>query len=469
MEGLENGSEVPCGTAVQEPARSSLLAAHGGQRGRSRTRSYSIDFKLDVLTRLEQLEGNISATARAFGIPRQCVQDWVKSQSKLRACADDTDVCIRKRRNMPSSEECKKKRAKFPDMEAELSSWICQQRHDGLPVCSSTIKVRAQQILEKEGMSGDFQASNGWLERFLKRYDIVCRTVTSVGQKVPPNAHLLCESFFDFHNSSVSGVPVSCIGNMDETPLWFDLPQTRTFDFKGVKQVKCKTTGKEKLRYTVVLSAMADGTKLKPMIIFKGLKNVPKFEFPKEVVVTVAMKGSMTAELMNTYKQKVWGTRPGAFFKPRAVLVMDSAPAHLKHATKTSFKQHYNTSLSVIPGGLTPLLQPADVVWNRPFKAAMKEKWLNWLQGGDVEFTRTGKRRSASYLTVAVWVKESWDQVSEDLVRDSFVKCGLVGHQEEGTLHSHLRDTMAKGAPCFADAEATGLTDTESDAECEDE
>lgn len=45
-----------------------------------------------------------------------------------------------------------------------------------------------------------------------------------------------------------------------------------SYDFRGVKTVQAKTTWKEKLRYTVVLAAMADGTKLPSMIVFKGLK-----------------------------------------------------------------------------------------------------------------------------------------------------------------------------------------------------
>lgn len=453
---------------MEEPGNNG--AARERHRGRSRSRSYSIAFKLDVLKTLEELNGNISATARAHGIPRQCLQDWMKSEDQLRTCASLSDICIRKRRNVPSSEEKKKKRAKFPDMERELSAWITLQRKNGFPVSTCTIKTRAQEIIENgDGQSLDFQASNGWLDRFLTRYDVVCRTVTSVGQKVPENASLLCRNFFDFNNTVVGSLPPSCIGNMDETPLWFDLPQNRTFDFKGVKQVRCKTTGKEKLRYTVVLSAMADGTKLKPMIIFKGLKNVPKCDFPKEVVVTVAMKGSMTADLMNTYKQKVWGARPGAFFKPKAVLVMDSAPAHLKNTTKTSFKQHYNTSLSVIPGGLTPLLQPADVVWNKPFKAAMRKHWEDWLRNGAAEFTRTGKRRSASYLTVAQWVREAWDTVSHDLIKQSFVQCGLVGSQDQDMLHSSLRELMCTGTPSLQANDPSGLTDTESGTEDDDD
>ena len=44
--------------------------------------------------------------------------------------------------------------------------------------------------------------------------------------------------------------------------------------------------------------------KLKPMIIFKSLKNVLKVDSLKDVV-TRSMKGSMNSDLTNTYEQKI--------------------------------------------------------------------------------------------------------------------------------------------------------------------
>jgi hypothetical protein len=63
---------------------------------------------------------------------------------------------------------------------------------------------------------------------------------------------------------------------VDESPIWFDLPASKSFDICGVKTVKAKTTGYEKLRYMVVLSALGDGTKLSSMIIFRNFKNLLK-------------------------------------------------------------------------------------------------------------------------------------------------------------------------------------------------
>ena len=98
---------------------------------------------------------------------------------------------------------------------------------------------------------------------------------------MPSNAADLAKDFISFvlTNRESKGLPPDAIGNMDKTPMWFDLPASKSYDFKGVKVVPAKTTGKEKLRYTVVLAAMANGAKLPRLIIFKGLKNVPKGSF----------------------------------------------------------------------------------------------------------------------------------------------------------------------------------------------
>ena len=66
--------------------------------------------------------------------------------------------------------------------------------------------------------------------------------------------------------------------NMDETPCYFDLPDSRTVSKKGDKSVPIATSGYEKLRFTTVLTVNTDGGKLNPMLIFKNLKNVPKLK-----------------------------------------------------------------------------------------------------------------------------------------------------------------------------------------------
>lgn len=61
------------------------------------------------------------------------------------------------------------------------------------------------------------------------------------------------------------------LGNMDETPVYFDIVPGKTIERRGRKTVKVRTTGSEKRHITVVLAATASGLFLPPMIIFKGV------------------------------------------------------------------------------------------------------------------------------------------------------------------------------------------------------
>ena len=66
------------------------------------------------------------------------------------------------------------------------------------------------------------------------------------------------------------------VGHVDEVHMYFDMPLSKTIDFTGVKTVMSKTTGYEKLRFSVALTILSSGRKLPPLIIFENLKKVPK-------------------------------------------------------------------------------------------------------------------------------------------------------------------------------------------------
>ncbi|KFD59154.1 hypothetical protein M514_28667 [Trichuris suis] len=56
--------------------------------------------------------------------------------------------------------------------------------------------------------------------------------------------------------------PLGNIGNMDETPIFFDMIGNRTVDSKGTKSIVVKSTGHERTYFTVMLSCLANEMKL---------------------------------------------------------------------------------------------------------------------------------------------------------------------------------------------------------------
>ena len=132
-----------------------------------------------------------------------------------------------------------------------------------------------------------------------------------------------------------------------------------------------RTTGHEKTHFTVVLSCMANGIKLKPDVIFK-CKTLPKgAKFPSGVIVQAHPKGSMDNDRTKDWLRRVWNTRPGGMHAKRSMLVWDMIHTHVTDDVKALAKS-LKTDLAVIPGGLTSVLQPLDVCINKPFKDRLR-------------------------------------------------------------------------------------------------
>ena len=152
-----------------------------------------------------------------------------------------------------------------------------------------------------------FQASNNWCTKFLCRNNLALRQKTKITQNLLEDLEEKIVDFYRFliNSRKKANYELVNIGNMDETPVWFDMPSARTVNPRGEKNVSITTTGHEKSRFTVVLSCLADGTKLKPMIIFKR-KTQPKEKFPPGVVVHHHPKGWMDEDGMKLWIEKVW-------------------------------------------------------------------------------------------------------------------------------------------------------------------
>ena len=260
--------------------------------------------------------------------------------------------------------------------------------------------------------------------------------------------------------------PFSVIGNMDETPVWLDMPGDSTIARRGSRSVPVQTTGHEKSRFTVVLSAMADGRKLKPYIIFKGVRPIPELKQVQGVVVALSKNGWMNENLTKDWVNRVWGT----LGFQRRLLVWDAYKCHLTESVKTLVNNGCKTDISLIPEGLTKYLQPADVSWNKPFKEAYRAQYDEWMATGKKSYTPAGNVRAPSKLQAVQWVKKAWSVVHEDMVRKSFRVCGIsvnVNGSEDGEISCIKEGGIAYDAKKIIEEETSKLlqVDVEDDSD----
>ena len=162
------------------------------------------------------------------------------------------------------------RKAALPSVEEEVVVWIDEMQAENQQVTRARIQQKALSIARSRRET-DFTASRGWLERVCRQHHLSLRRRTTVSQRLPTDlvptvvSVIMKTRKLRLHH----GYPLSSIGNMDETPLWLDMPGDKTITRQGDRTVCICTTGHVKMRFTVVLSAMADGESLNLMCTCK--------------------------------------------------------------------------------------------------------------------------------------------------------------------------------------------------------
>jgi hypothetical protein len=247
---------------------------------------------------------------------------------------------------------------------------------------------------------------------------------------------------------------------MDETACWMDMPADTTVEFRGAQSVSVKTTGHEKNHFTVVLTAKADGTKLKPFIVFKGqgTRLIKDLSTIPGVVVRFSKNGWMNDSLTIEYLKTIIGS----FTFTKRLMVWDAYKCHISEAVKAECR-HMKLEMAIIPGGCTKFMQAADVVWNTPFKSLLRNHYDTWLSESSChEYTKGGNMKPPSRRLLCNWVKLSWDALSIDTIKKSFLSCAITS-PTDGSKDDEIH-CFKEGQPC---ADGKNLLSEEIEAECD--
>jgi hypothetical protein len=78
---------------------------------------------------------------------------------------------------------------------------------------------------------------------------------------------------------------LGCIGNADQTPVFFDKAESTTINSAGKRTMQIRITGSEKQHRTVMQATTVDGQKLLPYVIFKW-KMMAKKKHPQGIYST---------------------------------------------------------------------------------------------------------------------------------------------------------------------------------------
>ncbi|CAN0061695.1 unnamed protein product, partial [Pylaiella littoralis] len=275
---------------------------------------------------------------------------------------------------------------------------------------------------------------NSWYQRFRRRKGFSIRRRTSVGQKLPTGyegmAPIKGEDLTAAQLKSVEAEVFEELGNMDQTPVQQEMAVETTLEETGAKDARIATGGEKKERFMLCLSVIADGKKVPLRIIYKGTPFIPP-DKPGKGKSTQPRKNSIAWCDLRECKiwiKDSWKLRPnnGSIIKQRlCILVLDDFKCHKDEAFIAELKRQANTIVILIPGGLTPLLQPLDRMLNKQMKRLLQGIYTRHQASAQAD-PKTGKLKPPGRGLVAKWCKEAWASITPETVKTCFKICGLT-------------------------------------------
>ena len=311
-----------------------------------------------------------------------------------------------------------------------------------------------------------FAASRGWVEKFFTRHRLSLRNRTSVSQKIPQQLEGVLTKFYEDAGRfmRIGKYPRSLVGNMDETPAFFDMVPVKSICKTGSKECIVRTSGCEKKHVTIVLSATADGKMLPPMIIFKGktTKTIEKLRVPEGFIVKTQAKAWMDENLMHVWLEDIWLKHTKAMSEElgfeNSLLTFDAFSAQKTDEVEAKLVEN-KSDILMIPAGCTSKCQPMDVCINKPFKAILRKCWVEYV--AEMIEEKHDQIPPPSRQHMVDWVEKAYNAISSDIdmIKRSFDVCGITTTDKSMVRNGSFYEK------CMANACQHLEDDVEDDAE----
>ena len=372
------------------------------------------------------LHGHTVRTAsNALNLPHWYYRRWRKSVSKADRLAS-VDAVVPSGITGDTRKVHPGRLGQLAPFQDELLASVFEMRQQGLPVNTRTLRKEAARVSD-EFKTKSTQAKISSVYRFIKKVGLSNRVSTHVAQKDHRETEEESTHFLTLMRQKVSGMDPEDVLNMDQTPIPYSFPSSRTLEKKGAKTINVRTSTTDTKRATLAATVTASGKLLTPFLIFKGktngrIANRELQTYPDECIYACQEKAWMDESMMNKWIDLVlipWKNSRDPSITP--LLILDAYRIHMMGSIVNRI-QALGIEVQHIPAGCTYLCQPVDVGINRSIKKAMTEQWEEWMiHGGGVEggIAKTPTRRQ-----VAEWIVGSYRNISEQTARNAWKKRG---------------------------------------------
>lgn len=414
---------------------------------------------------------SVNCAARCFRVARKRIREWVKSKDKLKWLAETGQV--RERGGTMGG-----RRVNCLDVDKEVFEWYSSSRTPDSSPQLPEIRSKALEIFQKHGFS-NMKCSKEWYKSWCKRYGI-CRSLQkdnqlikwiltrydknlpitnqelvnyAVSQKMMRGVLLDEQSPQDYVYSFCQRYPrllealpsvtetfpeemeaevvkfrsmikelqeennfsMLAIGCMDEVPL--------LFTSSGSERSVIINCGMNSCNAVVILSCLADGVFLPPMIVLK------KPETPSSIdgLTHVLFRDHclVDKQVVKKWAEDIWL----ANVPSPSMLVMDCSEPHMCNSVQDAMLESGITPVTM-PEGCASKLQPLNACIIKNFKELVQEIW-NSSRSTNFETLPNmamGTYNLPSSAEVSRCIMDAYNRLKNqrDLVRRSFVVTGVA-------------------------------------------
>lgn len=362
-------------------------------------RSLTFDVKRKIVDAIEAGEKK-SKVAAEFDIPRSTLSTIWKNRHEIPS-------------NESRSSRMRIRKTEHPAIENSVLQWFQQCRRENVPVSGALIKEKALWFAAQLKIN-DFKASDGWLDKFKKRHQIIFRKLAGESASVNED---VCEDWKEELAEILKDHKPENVFNADETGLFFKCLPNSSMVFKDEK---CHGGKHSKERISVLLAANMDGSqKLKPLVIgksnkprcFKGIKSFP-------VTYRANKKAWMTHDLFTEWLIDLNADMKRQ--KRKIAMFIDNCSAHNDPPALS------HVQVIFLPPNTTSKLQPLDQgiikVFKGFYRSEIVKKLLQLIDEGKSDEMST----AVNLYEAIVMLNKAWRNVSATTIRNCFKTCGFV-------------------------------------------
>lgn len=363
-------------------------------------------------TALKDLEKGLSkkAIAEKFNVPKNTLTYWIKNKH---------DIIQKYETGQLGAKRQKLSVGKHDSIDKAVYKWFMNARERNVPIGGYIIREKALDFAKELNIT-DFKASDGWLDRWKNRHNVVFRAISGEERSCTEE---MTASWAQTHLPTIlSRYDLRDIYNADEFGLFYQQLPTKSFHLKGER---CAGGKFSKVRLTGLAAGNAAGEKLPMFVIgkaekprcFKGVTSLPCQYKPQR-------KSWMDSEIFSDYVRKL-DTKFDAEGR-KIVLIIDNCPAHPNVDNLKAIQ------LVFLPPNTTSKTQPMDQGVIRALKAFYRTNVVR----RQIKYVDEGKTTPKINILQAMrMLVKSWDAISINTVKNCFRKAGISQETQVASIN----------------------------------